>query len=124
MIPVQITQTQEENDNPTMAFPFLDDFLVPEMPVIPERQLTQTTLKFNKKSVPTHEYRQVREHVRADSTLVKAHMRKVNAKERTGKAKHGAFPRMTDNYKHRGDVQVARGLYLEQRLELSRGSKK
>ena len=43
MIPVQITQTQEENDNSTMALPFLDTFLVPQ---IPEKKMTQKTIMF------------------------------------------------------------------------------
>ena len=54
MIPVQITQTQEENDNPTMAFPHWDNFFVPEIAEIPEKKLTQTTLNFEKKSAPTY----------------------------------------------------------------------
>ena len=60
MIPVQITQTQEENDNPTMAFPLWDTVFVPQIPEIPEKKLTKKTLKkffeFKKKSGPTHEY--------------------------------------------------------------------
>jgi len=142
MIPVQITQTQEENGNPTMAFPHWDDFLdpqLPEIPEIPEKKFTQKTLMkfydFNKKSAPTHECVQVNEHVRGDKTLVPAHMRKVktkpesktnNCNKRTGKAKAkpGAFPRMPGNYKHKGDYQASFSCHLEMQLALSRGIKK
>ena len=43
MIPVQITQTQEENDNPTMSLPFL------------ERKLLQSTLWAKKEDAPAPE---------------------------------------------------------------------
>ncbi len=136
MIPVQVTQTQEENDNPTMALPFLDTFLVPH---IPEKKMTQKTLlEFGKKSGPTHEFRPVNEHVRGENTFVKTHMRKMrirkkgdkkesktnNSNKKTGKAKHGAFPKLEDNYNNKGDAQEARSMYLEQFRELARGSKK
>ena len=151
MIPVQITQTQEEYDNPTMALPHGDDFFVPqlaefpeiaetvEIPEIPEKKFTQKTLMkffdFNQKSAPTHECVQVNEHVRGDSTYVPAHLRKVktkpesktnNSNKRTGKAKAkpGAFPRMPANYKHKGDYQVTFSCHLEMQLALSRGNKK
>ena len=83
MIPVQVTQTQEENDNLTMALPFLNIFFVPQ---IPERMMSQKTLnyfekKFVKKSGPIHEFVAVSEHVRGDNTFVPTHMRKVKTKK-------------------------------------------
>jgi hypothetical protein len=42
--------TQEENANPTMALPFLDTFLVPQ---IPEKKMTQRTM-FGMLAPPTH----------------------------------------------------------------------
>ena len=136
MIPVQVTQTQQENDNPTMAHPVLDTDLVTQ---IREKKITQKTLlEFGKKSGPTHEFRPVNEHVRGENTFVKTHMRKMkirkqggkkesktnNSNKKTGKAKHGAFPKLEDNYKNKGDAQEARSMYLEQFRELARGSKK
>jgi hypothetical protein len=103
MIPVQITQTQEENDNPAMALPFWDTFFVPQ---IPENKMTQKTLEASgKKSGPTHEFRPVNEHVCGENTFVTTHMRKMkirkqgdkkesktnNSKKKTGKAKHGSI---------------------------------
>jgi hypothetical protein len=119
MIPVQITQTQEENDN--MALPFLDTFLVPQ---IPEKKMTKKTLAFGKKFGPTHELRPVNEYVYGENTFVPTHMQKMiikkqgdkkkyktnNSKKnkKTGrKAKHGAFPKLEDNYKNKGDAQEA-----------------
>jgi hypothetical protein len=145
MIPVQITQTQEENVNPTMAFPHWDDFLdpqlpeIPEIPEIPEKKfLTQKTMKnffdFNKKSGPTHACVQVNEHVRGENNFVRSYMRKQvktknesktnNSNKRTGKAKPGAFPRMPVGYKHKGDYDVSFSKHLEMKLELTRGRKK
>jgi hypothetical protein len=154
MIPVQITQTQEEIDNPTMAFPHWNAFFVPhileileipdihEIPEIPEKRLTQKTLKyfdkkFERKTGPTHACVPVDEHVRGDSTFVPSHMRKQvkpkkesktkNSNKRTGKAKaqpKGAFPRMPVGYKHKGDYDVAFSSHLDDKLALVRGSKK
>ena len=124
MIPVQITQTQEENDNPTMALPFLENFLVPQQ--IPEQRVT-------------HEFRPVNAHVRGENTFVKTHMRKMkirkqgnkkesktnNSKKKTGKAKHaGAFFKLEDDYKNKGDAMIARSMQLEQLIALARGTKK
>jgi hypothetical protein len=136
MIPVQITQTQEENDNSTMALPFLDTFLVPQ---IPEKKMSKKTLAFGKKYGPTHELRPVNEHVRGENTFVTTHMRKMKIRKqgdkkesktnnsnrkKTGKAKHGAFPKLEDDYKNKGDALEARSMYLEQLRELARGNKK
>jgi hypothetical protein len=153
MIPVQITQTQEEIDNPTMAFQHWDAFFVPQLPEIsgiaeiseiaeiPERRLTQKTLKyfdkkFENKSGPPHACVPVNEYVRGDKTFVPSHMRKQvkpkkesktnnsNKRKGKGKAKPGAFPRMPENYKHKGDYQVSFSFHLEMKLALSRGNKK
>ena len=109
-----------------------------EIPEIAERRLTQKTLKyfnkkFEKKSGPTHVCVPVDEHVHVDNTIVPSHMRKVktkkesktnNSNKRTGKAKHGAFPILPDNYKNKRDAQEAFSCHLDMMLELSRGSKK
>jgi hypothetical protein len=153
MIPVQITQTQDEIDNPTMAFPHWDGFFeselagnaeiseIAQIPEIPERRLTQKTLKFfdkkfERKSGPTHACVPVDEHVRGDGTIVPSYMRNQvkpkkesktrNSNKRTGKAKaqKGAFPRMPVGYKHKGDYDAAFSSHLEDKLALSRGSKK
>ena len=136
MIPVKVTQTQEENDNPTMALPFWDTFFVPQ---IPEKKMTQKTLnyfenKFVKKSGPTHEFVPVNEHVRGDNTFITTQMRKMkinkkesktnNSKKKTGKTKHGAFPKLEDDYKNKGDTPKARSMHLGQLMELARGNKK
>jgi hypothetical protein len=44
MIPVQVTQTQEENDNPTIALPVWDTFLDPQIP----KKLLQSKLAWEK----------------------------------------------------------------------------
>jgi hypothetical protein len=136
MIPVKVTQTQEENDNLTMAHPLLYNSLVPQIPE--NKRIQKTLLDLGNKSGPTHEFRQVNEHVRGKNTFVTTHMRKMkirkqvnkkesktnNSNKKTGKAKHGVFPKLDDNYKNKGDVQEARSMYLEQIRELARGSKK
>jgi hypothetical protein len=136
MIPVQITQTQEENDNPTMAHPVLYNSLVPQIPE--KKRIQKTLLEFGKKSGPTHEFRPVNEHVRGENTFVKTHMHKMrirkkgdkkesktnNSNKKTGKAKHGAFPKLEAGYKNKGDAQIARSMYLEQLREIVRGNKK
>jgi ethanolamine utilization protein EutQ (cupin superfamily) len=126
--------TQDEIEIPTMALPLLDTFLVPQ---IPERKMTQQTLLFDQKSAPTHVVTTVNGHFR-DSGFVKTHMRKVkskkqsnkkasktiNSKKKTGTAKIGAFPKLDDNCNHKVDSQCARGVYLEQMINLARGVKK
>jgi hypothetical protein len=133
MIPVQITQTQEENNNPTMALPVWDTFLVPQ---IPDKKMTQKTLAFGKKSGPTHEFRPVKEHVRGENTFVTTHMRKAKickqgvkkesktgSNKKKGNAKHGSFPKLEAGYKNKGDAQVARSMYMQQLREHVRGKK-
>ena len=96
MIPVQITQTQEEKDNPTMALPFLDTFLVPQ---IPQKKMTQKTLAFGKKFGPTHELRPVNEHVCGENTFVTTHMRKMKIRKQGDKkeSKTTNFNKKTGN---------------------------
>ena len=47
MISVQVTQTQEENDNPTMAHPVLETYLDPQIP----KKFLQRKLTFEKTEV-------------------------------------------------------------------------
>ena len=134
MIPVQITQTQEENDNPTMALPFLETFLVPQQ--IPEKKVIKKTLMgFGKKFGPTHELRPVNGHVCGETTFVTTHMHKMkirkqgdkkesknnNSKKKTGKAKHGAFPKVQNDYKE--SVQLAHSLNIQELRDLVKGRK-
>jgi len=67
MIPVQVTQTQEENDNPTMAPPVWDTFLVPQIP----KKLLQSKLWAKKEdaSVPEPGFIQVPSHIRGSSKV-------------------------------------------------------
>ena len=77
MNPVQITQTQDENVNPTMvAHPLLETNLVAQITVT---KMTQKHLKFGKQ-IPTHELRPVSAHIRATS-YVKKHMHKLRIKK-------------------------------------------
>ena len=81
MIPVQVTQTQEENDNPTMALPFLKTFLEPQIP--DKKVIKKTLVGFGKKFGPTHELRPVNEHVHVhgENTFVTTHMRKMKIRK-------------------------------------------
>jgi hypothetical protein len=124
--------TRDEIANPTMALPFLDTFLVPQ---IPERKMTQQTLVFKQKSAPTtHVLRTVNSHF-CDNNVVATHMCKVkckkqrnkkesktnNSKKKTGTAKHGAFAKLDDNCKNKGDTQFAQSNHLQQLMNLARG---
>jgi hypothetical protein len=73
--------TQDEIDIPTMALPFLETVLIPQIPV---RKMIQQTLVFNQKSSPAHVVTTVRGHHR-DSGFVKAHMRRVKSKKQGNK---------------------------------------
>ena len=70
MIPVQVTQTQEENDNPTMAHPVLETYLDP--PQIP-KQFLQRTLVFKKTEVaapvPAPDFIWVPDHMRGNTKV-------------------------------------------------------
>ncbi len=127
MIPVQITQTQEENDNPTMALPVWGNLFVPEIPEIPEKKLTKKTLncfEFKKKSGPTHALRPVTAHMRKVKNKNQSNKKESkthNSKKKTGKAKHGAFAKLDDDYKNKGDAMVARSYHLQQLSNLARG---
>jgi hypothetical protein len=86
--------------------------------------MSKKTLEFGKKFGPTHELRPVNGHVCGDNTFVPTHMRKMrmkktgdrkeskinNSKNKTGKSKHRAFPKIEDDYKNKGDAQVARNI--------------
>ena len=75
----------------------------------------------------------VNEHVCGETTFVTTHMRKMkirklgdkkqsktnNSNEKTGKAKHGSFPKLEDDYKSKGDAQEARSMYIQQLRKLS-----
>jgi hypothetical protein len=124
--------TQDEIDILTMAPPFLDTFLAPQ---IPDRKMTQQTLVFDQKTAPTHVVTTVNGHFR-DSGYVVSHMRKVkskkqsnkkeskttNSKKKTGTAKHGAFAKLDDNCKHKEDTQCAQSVHLKQLMDLVRGN--
>jgi ethanolamine utilization protein EutQ (cupin superfamily) len=123
--------TQDEIDIPTMALPFLETVLIPQIPV---RKMIQQTLVFNQKSSPAHVVTTVRGHHR-DSGFVKAHMRRVkskkqgnkkesktnNSKKTTGTLKQGAFAKMDDDCKHKEDAQCAQSVYLQDMIDLARG---
>jgi hypothetical protein len=96
-------------------------------------------MAFGMKFGPTHELRPVNEHVRGENTYVTTHMRKMKIRKEGGKkesktknsnkktprqAKHGAFPKLEEGYKNKGDAQVARSMYMEQLRKLVRGNKK
>jgi hypothetical protein len=130
MIPVQITQTQEEQDNPTMAIPFVVNNLVAQIRV-PE--LAQKILNFGIVA-PTHELRPVLAHVR-NKNSVREHMRKLRIRKdasknesktknskKKGKVKHGAFPKMRDDDGiDKGDIMLARSLHFKELSDLARG---
>jgi hypothetical protein len=82
---------------------------------------------------PTHELRQVNGHVCGYNTcFVPTHMHKMrikkkgdrkeskinNSKNKTGKAKHRAFPKVGDDYKNKGDAQVTCSMYMQQLRDL------
>ena len=107
MIPVQITQTQGENENPTMALPFLAPLFVPQ---VPKKKLFQMKLWAKKDDAPAPEpdFIQVPTHNRGSSkvkgykyykTPAKSHdnMKKdraIKSKKKTpGQAKHPGFPK-------------------------------
>jgi hypothetical protein len=129
MVPVKITQTQEEIDNPTMAIPHWNAFFVPqileikEIPEIaeiaeitgiagiaeiPERRLTQKTLKFfdnkfERQSGPTHACVPVDEHVRGDGTIVPSYMRK--------QVKPKKQPKTRNSNKRTGKAKAQKGAF-------------
>jgi len=138
MLPVLVTQTQEENDNPTMALPVWETILVPQIP----KKFIQSKFSFTKTEdaapVPEPSFIQVPDHTRGSTkvkgykkytTPAKSHGNKkkdkaINSKKKTGKAKPYTFPRMPVGYKWKGDYDTAISLHNEMQLELSRGSKK
>jgi hypothetical protein len=139
MISVQITQTQEENDNPTMAHPVLETYLDP--PQIP-KQFLQRTLVFEKTEVaapvPAPGFIWVPDHMRGNTkvqgykkytTPAKSHCNKKkdktnNSKKKTaGKAKHDAYAKLDDSYKNKEDALFARSIDFQQKSNLARGIK-
>ena len=127
MIPVQITQTQEENDYPTMAHPVLDTFLVPQIP----KKFLQSKFSFKKTEdaapVPEPDFIQVPGHIRG-STKVQGYKRyttpaKSQGNKKKGRAKHGAFPKLEAGYKNMRDAQIARSYHLGEKMKLARGIK-
>jgi len=139
MIPVPVTQTQEENDNPTMALPVWETILDPQIP----KKFFQSKFSFTKAEdagpIPEPDFIQVPDHIRGSTkvegykkytTPAKSHGNKKkdkanNSKKRTGKVlKPGQFPRMPVDYKWKGDYDAAFSDLLNMKLELTRGSKK
>jgi hypothetical protein len=139
MISVQITQTQEEIDTPTMAHPVLETYLDP--PQIP-RQFLQKTLAFKKTDVaapvPEPDFIWVPDHMRgntkvqgfkkyitpANSQGNKKKDKTNNSKKKTGKAKHGAaYAKLDAGYKNKGDALVIRSIDIQQKSNLARGIK-
>ena len=137
MVSVQITQTQEEIDNPTMAQPVLETYLVP--PQIPKKFL-QKTLGFKKTEVPAPvpepDFIWVPDHMRGNTkvqgykkytTPAKSHCNKKkdktnNSKKKTaGKAKHDAYAKLDADYKNKGDAMFARSIDFQQKSNLARG---
>ena len=135
-VQVQVTQTQEENDNPTMAHPVLNTSLDPRIP----KKFLQSKFSWTKTvnaPVPEPDFIQVPGHLRGSSkvraykkytTPAKSHGNKekgraIKSKTKTGEAKQGAFPKLEDGYKNMGDAQTARSLHLEQKMKLARGIK-
>ena len=47
----------------------------------------------------------------------------TNSKKKTGKAKHGAFPKLEDDYKNKGDAMMIRSIDLKQKSNMARGIK-
>ena len=139
MLPVLVTQTQEENDNPTMALPVWESILVPQIP----KKFIRSKFSFTKTEdaapVPEPDFIQVPDHTRG-STKVKGYKKYTtpaksngnkkkdksnNSKKRTtGKLKPGAFPRMPVGYKHKGDYDLACSMLSDMKLALTRGIKK
>jgi hypothetical protein len=94
MIPVQVTQTQEENDNPTMALPVWEIFLDPQIP----KKFLQSKFSFTKTEdaapVPEPDFIQVPDHIGGStkvqgykkcSTPAKSHGNKKKAKAKNSK---------------------------------------
>ena len=101
--------TQDEDANLTMAPPLLDTLLVAQIPAamvaqIPAaRKMTQQTIAFKK------------------SSNKKGSKINNSKKNKTGKAKLGAFAKMGDYYVNKSDGMDARSNHLQQLLNLARG---
>ena len=124
MIPVQITQTQEENDNPTMAIPFLNPFLVAQ---IPERKLIQKTM--SAENAPKPKFIQVATHKRG-STKVQGYKKYTAPVQSHGTKKKGKAIKSKKNTKQAklifskakpvcmASVQLAESLHIKYLKEL------
>ena len=125
MISVQITQTQEENDNPTMAHPVLETYLDPQIP----KKFLQRKLTFEKTEVaapvPEPDFIIVPDHMRGNTkvqgykkyiTPAKSHGNKkkdkaIKSKKKTGQAKHPSFPKAKADCKE--TLQLANTLRIQ-----------
>jgi hypothetical protein len=117
------------NANLTMALPFLAPLLVPQFP---EKKITQRTLLSGRVAPPTHAHVTGNDHFHGN-TYVPPHMPRVkikpngnkkksntiNSKKKTGKAKHGAFPKVQDGCKE--SVQLACSLQIQELRDLIDG---
>jgi hypothetical protein len=79
----------------------------PSRSAVVPKVIMMWTIDSSLKSGPTHEFRPVNEHVRSKNIFITTHMRKVKirkqgANKKTGKAKHGAFPKLEDMEKKNG----------------------
>ncbi len=129
MLPVLVTQTQEENDNPTMALPVWESILVPQIP----KKFIQSKFSFTKTEdaapVPEPDFIQVPDHTRGSNkvkgykkytTPAKSHGNKkkdkaIKSKKKTGQAKHPGFPKAKADCKE--TVQLANTLHIIQYLK-------
>jgi hypothetical protein len=125
--------TQDEDAGPTIGLPFLDTFLVPQ---IPGRKMTQQTLVFQQKSAPAHVMTTLNGHFR-DNTFVTTHMRKVknkkrrnkkesktnNSKKKTGTANMEHLPKLMINARIRETLCLHKVITfsLQQMRNLARG---
>ena len=118
---------QVENANLTMALPFLDTILVPHPDSWKEDDSTNDHHVCNVSSYPWIEGSQwslawkiyVQEHmcklkIKQKGKKKECKTNNSHKKKKTGKAKHGAFPKLEDDYKNKGDALEARSMYLEQ----------
>ena len=137
MISLQITQTQEENNNPTMANPVVDTFL--DTHQIP-KQFLQRKLTFEKTEeralVPEADFIWVPDHMRGNTkvkgykkylTCAKSNGNKKNdktnnSKKKSGKAKHdAAYAKLDAGYKNKEDGMMIRSIDFQQKSNLAKG---
>jgi hypothetical protein len=125
MISIQVTQTQEENDNPTMAHPVLETFLAPQIP----KKFLQSKFSWAKTEdeapVSGPDFIQVPDHMRGNTkvqgykkyiTPAKSQGNKkkdkaIKSKKKTGPAKHPSFPKAKADCKE--TLQLAHTLRIK-----------